>query len=200
VVSPDLTTTTTTLTSSVATSVYGQTVTLTATVAPTSGGGAPTGTVTFWDGATMLGTVALDATGVASFSTVLLGVGGHNLTAVYNGDAGFTQSTSDALAQAVTQATTTTTVGSSAATSSFGDPVTFTATVTPVAPGGGTPTGMVIFLDGDTVIGFGTLDASGQATLITAALSRGSHTITAVYSGDGNFTGLTAVGWTQTVI
>jgi hypothetical protein len=199
VVSPSLTTTTTTLAADVSTSVYGQTVTFTATVAPTSGGGVPTGTVTFWDGTTRLGAAALDQ-GRALFSTALLGVGSHRVTAVYGGDGSFTTSTSAALAQVVSPDTATTTVASSSATSTYGDPVTFTATVTPDAPGGGTPTGLVVFLDGDSVLGYGTLDASGRATFVTAALGRGSHTVTAIYSGDGNFTGLNAVGVTQTVI
>src|SRR5262249_38687888 len=52
---------TTTLASSISSSVYGQTVTFTATVAPwLPGAGTPTGTVTFMDGSTILGTGTLN--------------------------------------------------------------------------------------------------------------------------------------------
>jgi hypothetical protein len=66
--------------------------------------------------------------------------------------------------------------------------VTFTATVAPVAPGTGTPTGTVDFLEGSTTLASGvTLDGSDQATFTTSSLAVGSHTITADYSGDTNF-------------
>ena len=59
---------TVTLTSSTNPSVYGQSVTFTATVA-SSTTGTPTGSVTFWDGSTELGTVSLDTNGAAEFTT-----------------------------------------------------------------------------------------------------------------------------------
>ena len=64
-----------------------------------------------------------------------------------------------------------------------GQTITFTATVT---GDGGTPTGLVTFLEGDTVLGTGTL-AGGVATFSTAALAAGTHIITARYEGDDNF-------------
>jgi hypothetical protein len=105
----------------------------------------------------------------------------------------------DAPTFAVTPASTTTAVASSLSTVVFGQSVTFTATVTVVAPGAGMPTGTVIFLDGSKMMGTGTLDSSGQATLTIAGLSGGTHTITATYSGDGNFTSSTMM-FTQTVL
>jgi hypothetical protein len=90
----------TTLASSPNPSASGQLVTFTATVAPSAGPGTPTGTVTFKDGASALGTGTL-AAGVASFATSSLAVGGHSITAVYNGDTNFGGSTSAALSQAV---------------------------------------------------------------------------------------------------
>ena len=73
--------------------------------------------------------------------------------------------------------------------SSPGQSVTFTATVTPVAPAPGTPSGTVTFLDGTTTLGTGpvTLDANGQATYTTSSLSPGLHVITASYGGDTSF-------------
>ena len=68
----------------------------------------------------------------------------------------------------------------------FGQPVTFTATVSPVG-GSGTPTGTVTFQEGSTTLASSVTLVSGQATFSTASLSVGSHTITASYSGDASF-------------
>ena len=72
-----------------------------------------------------------------------------------------------------------------------GQPVTFTATVSPNPPGAGTPTGTVTFSDGGSPIGTATLDASGTAAITTSALAAGAHTITASYGGDNNFSAST---------
>ncbi len=71
------------LTVSPASPKLGQTVTLTAIVS----GNRPTGSVAFEDGTTVLGTIEL-AAAVATFSTTALGLGTHDLTAVYSGDSG----------------------------------------------------------------------------------------------------------------
>ena len=91
---------TTTLASSLNPAYYGSAVTFTATVAVTSG--TPTGTVTFKDGATVLGTGSLSA-GQATFTTNNLSVTGspHAITAAYGGDASFMPSTSAALSQVI---------------------------------------------------------------------------------------------------
>jgi hypothetical protein len=89
-------TTTTALTASPNPSVFGQSVTFTATV---TGSGA-TGTVSFMEGAATLGTGTLSG-GTATFSTSSLAVGSHAITAVYGGDASFSASTSPALTQTV---------------------------------------------------------------------------------------------------
>ena len=88
--------TTATVASSANPSVYGQSVALTATVVPTSGSGAPTGTVTFTDGSNTLGTATLSSA-QATFSTSTLTVGTHSITIAYSGDANFLPSTSSAL-------------------------------------------------------------------------------------------------------
>src|SRR5205823_5154032 len=91
-------TTTTTLAASPTATVYGQSVTFKARVAVSSpGAGTPTGTVTFKDGATTLGTGTLSTvSGVttAIFSTTKLAVGSHAITAVYAGDTHDSTSTS----------------------------------------------------------------------------------------------------------
>ena len=88
----------TTIVSSVNPSVMGQTVKFTATVtSPTT---KPTGTVTFMDGSTVLGTGTL-AGGKASYSTSSLSAGSHNITAVYSGTSNISGSTSPVLVQTV---------------------------------------------------------------------------------------------------
>ena len=82
--------------------INGQPVTLAATV--TSGGGTPTGTVTFNDGATSLGAVALDGQGRASFTVPSLTAGVRALTAGYSGDATFNAASSAPLALTVVRA------------------------------------------------------------------------------------------------
>ena len=173
-------------------SVFGQRVTFTATVTASSPvPGTPTGTVTFKDGSASLGTGALNASCVASFTTSTLTVGAHRITAVYGGDTNFTASTSSSVLQTVHQASTTTTLTSSVSAAVAGQPVTFTATVTATPPGAGTATGLVTFEDGTTSIGTASLSA-GSATCTTSALSVATHTISAVYGGDNNFTGSTS--------
>ena len=169
-------------------SVYGQSVTFTATVnAAGLGSGTPTGSVTFMDGTNPLGSATLKGSGLASFSTTTLAVGSQSITAVYRGDGNFTSSTSTALTQTVNQDATTTSLKSSPSSSIYGQPVTFTATVSAATPGSGTPTGSVTFMDGSTELDKVTLTA-GKASFKMSALAVGSHSITAVYGGDGNFT------------
>ncbi|MGA5821110.1 Ig-like domain repeat protein [Kitasatospora sp. NPDC094028] len=172
------------------------TVSVTATV--TSVDGTPTGTVSFFDGTTLLGTATLDPTGAATFTTSALSVGSHPLTAVYSGDASFNGSSSPVDTQTVNPADTTTVLTSAPDPSAFGQPKVLTATVTAVAPGAGTPTGTVSFFDGPTLLGTATL-VGGVATFTTSALSAGTHLLTAVYNGDVSFNGSTSPVDTQTV-
>jgi YVTN family beta-propeller protein len=95
------------------------------------------------------------------------------------------------------QATTTTAVTASVNPSSPGQQVTFTATVTP--QGSGTPTGTVTFNDGATAICTSIALSASQATCSTSTLAIGSHSFTAVYSGDSNFLGSTSAAWPQIV-
>jgi hypothetical protein len=91
-------TTTTALKSSSNTVTVGTSVTFTSTVSATSG--SPTGTVTFLDGTTKLGTGTI-ANGTATYSTTSLAAGAHNITASYAGDSSFKSSTSSALSETV---------------------------------------------------------------------------------------------------
>src|SRR5207245_3461749 len=171
----------------------------TATVTATAPGtGTPTGTVTFKDGATPLATNTLSS-GQATFATSSLSVASHTISAVYNGDLNFNSSTSPNLTQTVNKDSTTTSLVSSPNPSVFGQSVIFTATVSAVAPGAGTPTATVTFKDGTNTLGSATL-SGGQTTFTNSTLTTGSHTnVTAVYNGDGNFLTNTSSSLTQTV-
>jgi hypothetical protein len=112
---------------------------------------------------------------------------------------GFTASTGGTIftaAQDLLSWTFTPTVGSgsntlnltsSASSTVYGQSVTFTATVVPVGESTGTPSGQVGFYDGSTRLGITMLDGMAVASFSTAALTAGSHTITAIYLGDGLF-------------
>ena len=195
------TTTTTTVTVSSNPSVFGQLVTFTATV--TGSPGTPTGTVTFKDGSTSLATASLSS-GTCTFSTASLPAATHTITANYSGDATFGGSTGTLTGgQTVGQASTTTTVTSSSGGASvFGQSVTFTATVSPQIAG--TPTGVVTFQDNGTSIGTGALNQlTSDVATFTASSSVingvSTHTITAVYAGDTNFSTSTSANFPQTV-
>jgi hypothetical protein len=153
--------------------------------------------VTFKDGTNILGTVSLTAS-QAAFTTSVLALGSHAITAVYGGDASFQSSTSASLIQVVQAAATITAVSSSSNPSLVNQPVTFTATVSVVLPGSGTPTGTVTFKDGANALGTGTL-AAGQATFTTSSLAAGGHSITAAYGGVVNFQPSASVALNQTI-
>ncbi len=190
--------TTATLTSSLNPSNYGNSVTFTVTIPP-SGTVAPTGTVSFLDGATQIGTGTLKGNpGVATFTTSTLNVGTHPITASYAGDSMNGASSSLPLSQVVNQASTSTTVTATPSPGIAGGPETITATVK-VTAGSGTPTGTVTFTSGTTQLGSAPLAAAGTAT-ITPALAQGSYQIVATYSGDSNNLGSASAPLALTVV
>jgi hypothetical protein len=180
-------TATTTMLSGPGATTSGQSATFVANVRGTSGTATPAGTVTFRDGVTVLGTIALTA-GRAIFTTGRLSVATHTITATYNATGDFTGSASTALSVRVSNPSVAsrTTASVSRGGSTYGDAVTFTARVSPVS-GSGTPTGTVTFKDGSVILGTKSL-AGGSATLTVRTLKPGTHTITAVYSGDSRYT------------
>ncbi|HYL66467.1 MAG TPA: Ig-like domain repeat protein, partial [Nitrosopumilaceae archaeon] len=184
--------TSTVLSSNAVSTIFGQSITFTATVSPSTA----TGTVQFNDSSTILGTDVVSS-GHATFTTSSLSIGSHNIVAKYLGDANDAASTSAPLAQTVNQVTiTTTTLTSSQNPSTISHSVTFTATVSP-----STATGTVQFNDSSTspstILGTSTI-LSGQATFTTQSLSIGSHNIVAKYLGDANDAPSTST-FTQTV-
>ena len=188
------TATLTSLTASSTQLTTGQTVKFTATVAPQSGSGTPTGTVTFSDGASALGSATLTS-GTATLSISTLSTGSHIIVAAYAGDPNFSASSSAVVAVTVSppaKINTSTSLSQSATQITAGNGVTFTANVA-AAAGTVTPTGSITFLDSQTVVGSATLtgrsstSTGGSAQFSTATLSTGTHSITAAYSGDSNF-------------
>src|SRR5262249_4182124 len=178
--------TTTTLRTSTATAVFGQSVTLTANVS--SAAGTPTGGfVTFRAGDSVLGTALVDANGQATLTTSL-GVGTASLTASYTGTGNLANSTSSAVALTVNRAAT-----AVAPPACWVHPPvpgqwgTFTATVSVLGPGMGLTSGTVTFMDGNVVLGTASVNPfSGTARFTTSFAAAGGHAITAIYSGDAN--------------
>ncbi|NHE68375.1 Ig-like domain repeat protein [Rhodococcus sp. D-46] len=177
-----------------ASAVAGDSVTVEATVSPTPAGG----TVQFKDGATDLGgAVPVDANGKASL-TNSYAVGAHSIVAVYSGSGVYQTSTSapHALTVApvvVEENTTTTLVGPS--TGSTGEALSFTASVSTGAAGG-----TVQFKEGGRDLGSPVpVDASGKATTTPTFNVAGEYSITAVFSGSGNYLGSTSNAQTVNV-
>ena len=178
--------------------VVGSTITFTATVTGTPA--SPTGTVTFTDltyngntpvTTTLASNVALNANGVASLTTSSLAAGGgfrgsHFITAAYSGDASHAAS-SVTMVQKIHANATTLSLGSSSNPAGFGQTVTFTANVSAVPAGAGTPTGMVTFQDGATIIGQAPLNSSGVVAVSSPGLAPGSHNVVATYASDTLF-------------
>jgi hypothetical protein len=184
----------TTVSSSVNPSVACQSVTLTATVAAVAPGtGVATGTVTFDDGVTSIGTATLGLSGQASLAVTNFIPGTHSIMAHYSGDSNFTNSNSTAMSHVVNQAASATTVSSSANPSLAGQSLTLTATAVAVAPGAGVPTGTITFNDAGTSIGTAPLSLSGQANLTVSNFVSATHTITATYTGDANFSASSSI-------
>ncbi|HEV2645528.1 MAG TPA: Ig-like domain repeat protein [Acidobacteriaceae bacterium] len=191
--------TTTSLTANPNPGVAATSVTFTATVAGPNGSSVvPGGTVTFSDGATQIGVGTLNGAGVATLAISTLNGGQHTITANYGGDSQDLASQSVVLTETMAKATPTASLATSNATVYVGVSVMFTSTVT--RTDGVIPTGTVTFLDGTNTLGTGTLNGSGTATLTTAALSGGVHSITAVYGGDANTLAATSPAVSQTVL
>jgi ELWxxDGT repeat protein len=131
-----------------------------------------------------------------SFPTGLTNFNGQLLFSANDGVHGFEPWILDLRAPSSTTAT------SSPDPSVFLQTVTLTATVRASPPGSGTPTGIVTFQEGGKVVGIRTLQVVhgvDEATFSTRGLAPGKHTITAMYSGDGNFSPSQSPAVVQTV-
>jgi hypothetical protein len=156
---------------------------LTATV-NNSGVGVATGTVTFTDGSSELGTVTLNASGVASLTIPSLSAGNHTLQVNYAGDPENFSSTSPVLTGSIQLRPTTTAITSTTTNPSNPLQITLIAAVGWTGPAA--PTSMVTFTSGTTVLGSAQVDSIGIATL-TVILQASTESIVATYSGDASY-------------
>jgi len=167
--------------------VFGQALQLTSAV--TGPAGAPPGYVLFVaDNTTILGSATLSA-GVATITTTALPLGSDTITALYvAGGAGSGNTTSNAVTVNVAQSSTTVSGFVTPANPQQNQLFTFTATVSAVVPGSGTPTGFVRFQVDSSITSFVAL-TGGTAALVlpNGVLSLGPHVLTATYLGDSNF-------------
>jgi len=168
----------------------GATATLTAQVTAVSG--TASGLVEFFNGATSLGTVALNGAASATLTTSALVASLYTFKAIYETTTPFNGSM-DTEIYTVVGTTTSTVVTSSINPASAGAAVTFTAVVT-----GSTPTGTVTFYAGVAALGTGTL-ASGSATFTTSGLGAGAHIMKATYNGSPIHQPSTSLTMTQTM-
>jgi hypothetical protein len=182
--------------------VVGSAITFTATVTGTPA--SPTGTVTFTDltyngntpvTITLAANVPISGNGTASITTSSLAAGGsfrgsHFITVLYSGDGGHSAS-SVTMVQKIHANATSLVVTSSQSPIDFGQSVTFTATVSAVPTNAGTPTGMVTFQDGGSVVWQAPLNSSGAASFNATSLAPGSHNIVATYASDTQFAATT---------
>ena len=210
--------TVTTVTTSSAAAVVGQSVTFTATVSqleaaagiPSAGTG--NANVKFLDGNNVLpGIVSYNVVNgnlTARLTTSNLQAGLHQITVLYSGDVNFSGSSSAPLIQKVGPFSTVSTLSSSGAVFAPNQLVTLVSTVGAVnagvgIPTAGTGTSNVKFVDGSNVllgtVSYSVISGKMIATLTTSSLVPGNHVVTAIYSGDANFSGSSSTPLTLTI-
>jgi sugar lactone lactonase YvrE len=121
-------TTTTTLSASSDPSAFGSTVTFTATVAGSAN--TLTGTVSFYDGTTLLATETL-ASETATYATSTLSIGSHNITAVYSGGGGINGSTSNVVVESIVPIDFSISASPGSQTVYTGQPAAYNVTIAP---------------------------------------------------------------------
>jgi hypothetical protein len=149
---------------------------------------APTGVVTFTEGAVVLGTVALDANGIAVVRVASMSAGNHVVHASYAGDGGDFPSVAQPLTQGIQLRATTNALTASATSLDGGQQETLISVLRwdgPVAP-----TGTMTFTTGSNVIGSATVDKTGVATMTIVLKS--TENIVATYSGDSVYSASTS--------
>ena len=118
--------------------------------------------------------------GIATWSNLPVGV--HSITAQYDGTSDFLAAGSDAT-QIIVQAPTSTALGASNQSSSYGQTLTLTASISAGADAAG---GTVNFMEGSFSWGSAVVDVTGQAVLSLSSLPAGAHLIAAQFGGGGH--------------
>ncbi|HWE57295.1 MAG TPA: Ig-like domain-containing protein [Acidimicrobiales bacterium] len=179
-------------------SVTGQAVTFTATVtASAPGGGHPTGNVEFYEtpnsgvqtpitGCTSQAlTGASTDTATCTTGAFVASAGPYTIAAGYAGSSDYLSSNSSAVTQTVSKASTSTATSTNLSAYVSGQTITVSATVSPVAPGTGVPTGAVAVSDGHS--GSCTITLTAGTGSCTLSETPGDYTMTGTYSGDNDF-------------
>ena len=175
----------------------GSTITVTGTVTATNPGNSPpTGTLTVNLDGLPQGNAKVATSGTTtsgSVNVVVPSAGSHTVQGIYSGDANYNNSTSPSVTITVAKGATVTAISATPSTLTAGVPETFTATIAPATSTSTTTTytitGTVSFYDGGTTL-LGTAAISSNTAILTGILlsTTSAHTITAVYSGDTNWT------------
>ncbi|CAM3419341.1 Ig-like domain-containing protein [Nocardioides dubius] len=185
--------TSTTLDSDRVTTVSGQAVTFTATVSVLApGAGTLGGAVQFDIDGQPYGTAVALSGDTATLTVSNLAPGNHHIEATYNGTADFAASASGSRTHGVDRAATSLDLASSVGSPVAGQPITWTATVAPVAPGAGEPSGEVQFFADGEPVGAPVDLVDGVARSAPTGLHAGARRITADYAGESRFAGSTA--------
>src|SRR5215472_7888091 len=170
----------------------GTPVTLNGTVVASVGAALATGSLTFSDGPTVLGSAPLGpaqfgvsgVSAAASLTISTLGAGTHAITVSFPGDANLAPATSAPFSLVIGERVATSLfLSSSPNPSTQGQTVNFGVNVNPVGPATPPPTGTVTLLEGTTVLGTAQV-VSSQALIAVSSLAPGSHQIAASYGGD----------------
>ena len=175
--------TTTLISSTLDPSSYGQAVTITAQVT-TSGPSSPTGSVTFRNGTTALGAMAVNGN-VATLTTKQIPLGSNQLTATYGGNPINGTSTSAPITQNVNQAVISMTLTSTPNPSIAGKSVTLNAKL---ISSGALPVGSAVtFSYSSSTLGTANINGAGVASLSTTTLPQGSDQVIATYAGSNDY-------------
>jgi len=176
--------------------VAGAPASFSASVAPNVGTATVpfTGNFKFYDGATLIGTLASNSSGTAAFSYSALAVGSHtHITATYANDANYTAAAASGSVSVTVAKAGTTTAITTPLTANVNGPLTLNATVSADSPSAGTSVftfaGTMTFKDGTTTIcnSVGVSSTLGTSNCPITAVSGGLHKYTAIYSGDANY-------------
>ncbi|WP_263351471.1 Ig-like domain repeat protein [Acidicapsa acidisoli] len=172
----------------------GSTITVTGTVTATNPGNSPpTGTLTVNLDGLPQGNVKLATSGPTtsgSVNVVVPSAGAHTVQGIYSGDVNYNNATSPSVTITVAKGATVTSISAAPSTLTAGVLETFTATMAPATTTttAFTITGTVSFYDGGTTL-LGTATISSNTAILTGIVlsTTSAHTITAVYSGDANW-------------
>jgi CSLREA domain-containing protein len=186
--------------------VYGQPVTVTATISPASVlTSKPSGAVTFYDGAMALtpaGSVDT-STAQASYAVAVPTVGNHLYAAQYSGDTNFQQSAQTSAAQTlvVSKASSTLTGPTSAVSFTYGSGGTISVSIAGQYSGSGiaTPSGTLSYTIGSGAAQTATIGGGAATLIIPAAQAAASYNISVSYAGDGNYNAATTISVPLTI-